>query len=152
MSKIISNANIYKLAEATKTHVESGKTGLPSSVTLDDITYTWQDIMYVMPYAVNHLNNDCAIPTLKNPTSPWSGDKIEEQIKKDDFLKQATNITSFVANNGGLLPNYVTTIKSKKKVNANLYGYCFAKILVYYKNHNNMLIYTFECFQAFCLQ
>lgn len=139
MAKKITNANIYKCAEEVKKYVESGKTTLPYSLTYDKTVYYWYDMLYAFAYAVNHLTSDCNIPYLKSPSSPTIGDSINEQIKKDDFLKQASNIVSFVSKNSNQLPNYVTTIKSKKRANAYLYGYCFAKILVYYKNHSKTL-------------
>lgn len=137
--KEISNNNIFKMARDVKAHVESGKTGLPNNLTYDGIKYMWYDIMYIMSYAVNHLTSNCTVPNLSSHSDPWLGDTINEQIKKDDFLKQASKIIDFVKNNNNKMPNYVTTIKSGKKVNSNLYGYCFSKILVYYKDHKNTL-------------
>ena len=127
------------MANDVKKHVESGKTGLPSSLTYDNITYTWADIMYIMPYTVANPTKDCTIPNIVKPTDAWLGDTINEQIDKTDFTKQANNIITFVKNNNNKIPNYVTSIKSKKRVNANLYGYCFGKILVYYNTHNKTM-------------
>ena len=139
MTKKITNANIYKMANAVKSHVEAGKTGMPSSLSYDNVTYSWQEIMYIMSYAINNLSKDCEVPNVTKPSDAWLGDTINEQVKKDDFLKQASNIISFVKNNSNKIPNYVTTIKNKRKANANLYTFCFAKILVYYQNHSKTL-------------
>ena len=139
MTKIISNNNIYKMANAVKNHVEKGNTGIPSSLTYDNVSYSWQEIMYILPYAVNNLSKDCEVPSITKPSDAWLGNTITEQVEKSDYSKQATNIVKFVKNNSGKIPNYVTTIKSKKKVNANLYTFCFAKILVYYQNHSKTL-------------
>lgn len=139
MTKTIKNNNIFKMAKDVKAHVESGKTGLPSSLTYDNITYTWADIMYIMPHAVANPTKDCTIPNIVKPTDAWLGDTINEQVKESDFKKQAENIISFVKNNSNKIPNYVTTISSKKKVNANHYAYCFSKILVWYDNHKKAM-------------
>lgn len=140
MSKTITNANAYSMAEATKKHVESGKTGLPYSLTYNGTVYYWYDIMYTMAYYVQNPNaGSCEIPYLKSQSSPWTGDTIKEDVKKADYTQQAKNIVNYVKNNNNQMPNYVTTITSKKRVNSNLYGYCFAKILVWYKNHGKTM-------------
>lgn len=140
MTKKISNINAFKMAEDIKAHVESGETGLPSSLTYDNVTYTWADMMYIMPYMVkNPFKSICEVPTLISPESPWKGDNINEQVKQADFEKQAENILNFVKNNKNLIPNYVTTIKSRLRVNANHYTYCFAKTFAYFNNHDHVL-------------
>lgn len=130
------------MAEDIKKHVESGKTGLPNSLTYDRVTYTWADMMYVMPYILIHQTSDCQIPDIKKPADAWAGNNIDEQVKKDDFFQQAKNIINYWMKHNNTIPNYVTTIKTGKKVNANLYTYCFAKILVFYKNHNKTMPLT----------
>ena len=139
MTKTISNSNIYKVANSIKSHVEKGNTGIPNNLTIDNVTYYWHELMYIVSYAVSNPYSSCTIPDLTKPSSPWSGDSINEKITKEDFLKQSANIINFVKNNKNTIPNYVTTIKSRKRVNSNLYAYCFAKILVWFQNHEKVM-------------
>lgn len=139
MSKTINNNNAYRMAQDIKNHVEAGKTGLPGTLSYDGVTYNWHEMMYIMPYMVkNPFANTCEIGTLTRPSDAWKGDNINEQVSKSDFTKQAENIVNYISKNK-TIPNYVTTIKSKLKVNANHYTYCMAKILVWFKNHDRVM-------------
>ena len=67
-----------------------------------------------------------------------TGDTINENIYPSDFKDQAKRIVNYIKQNGQC-PNYVTTVKSKKKASAKLFIYAFARILVWYKNHSSTL-------------
>ena len=139
MSKTINNNNAYRMAQDIKNHVEAGKTGLPGSLSYEGVTYNWHEMMYIMPYMVkNPFANTCEIGTLTRPSDAWKGDNINEQVSKSDFTKQAENIVNYISKNK-TIPNYVTTIKSKLKVNANHYTYCMAKIFVWFVNHSKVM-------------
>ena len=87
--------------------------------------------------AIIDLNKDL---TVKSPKwcSNATGDKIKEDIYKNDFLDQAKRVDKYIETNGQI-PNYVTTLKSKKKVCIDLYFYCASKIIVWYYEHQKTL-------------
>ena len=136
--KAISKKNIYNVAKKVKTYVGENKK-LPSSVTVDNVKYTWPEVWYILSWAVNHLNKDLtSIPTITACKNP-AGDTIKEDIKPDDFKKQASNIIKFITDNKGKCPNYVTTIKSKKRVRPRVSIDALARIIVWYYDHKNTL-------------
>lgn len=62
-------------------------------------------------------------------------DNINEKVMKIDYLKMITNFIKFCQEHKRV-PSYVTTVESKTKVSFELYVYCIAKIIVYYKQTN----------------
>ena len=132
MVKKISKNNLYKLAQDFKNYVESGK-GIPYKFTYDGITYYTLEMTYAVVYGVFHLKSDFEIPNFNWP-SKASGDNIVEEVLMDDYKQQCKKVYNYIVKNKQV-PNYVTTIKSEKKVNIDLFSYCMAKVLVYYKNN-----------------
>ena len=61
-------------------------------------------------------------------------DTINEKIMKDDYLKMINNFISFCVSHKRV-PHYITTQKSKTKVSFELYFYCVAKIVNFYKEN-----------------
>ncbi|WP_458456071.1 hypothetical protein [Methanobrevibacter sp.] len=136
MSKTITNANIYTLAKTVKTSVEKNKK-LESSFKVGDTSYTSSETAYALAYALNNLSSACTIPSVKAYSSDV-GDTINEQVLPSDFKDQAKRVVSYISKNGQC-PNYVTTVKSKKRASAKLFVYAFARTLVWYIDHNKTL-------------
>ena len=61
-------------------------------------------------------------------------DTIDEKIMKEDYLKMINNFLKFCSSNKRV-PHYITTQKSQTKVSFELYFYCIAKIVNYYKEN-----------------
>ena len=64
-------------------------------------------------------------------------DTINEKIMKDDYLKMINNFIKFCIANRRV-PRYITTQKSKTKVSFELYLYCLAKIVNFYKENKTL--------------
>ena len=130
----VSKETIKKIANKVKTYVEENKK-LPSTVVIDNVKYNWPQVWYILSWAVNNLNKDLSeLPNViacKNPT----GDDINEDIKPEDYKKQASNIVKYIKENSWKCPNYVTSIKSKKRIAPNLSSYANARIIVWYYAH-----------------
>lgn len=132
-------SEIKQLAENVKEYVEKNKK-IPSKLTINKITYSWPQIWYILSYGVANLNKELktvpAVVKCKEPT----GDNIKEDIKPEDYKKQAKKIVDFINNkdNKNKCPNYVTTIVSKKKIRPRLSIYANARILVWYYNHKKL--------------
>lgn len=135
MTKFISNANIYKMASDYKTYVEKNNT-VPYKMSYGGVEFFTMEMQDLMVYCLLNLKSNCNVGNTKWCTNA-SGDSINENVLKDDYLDQARRVHDYVLKNNQI-PNYVTTTKSKKKVNIDLFSYCVAKILVYYKNNGQL--------------
>lgn len=135
MSKYITNSNIYKMAQDFKTYVEkNGK--IPYKLTYDGVEFLGCEMQDIMTYTVLNLKSNCRADTPKW-CSNANGDTINEKIYKDDYLNQAQRVHDYILKNGQI-PNFVTSVKSKKKVDIDLFSYCVSKILVFVKNNNQL--------------
>lgn len=135
LSKYITNSNIYKMAQDFKTYVErNGK--IPYRYVFDGVEFFGCEMQDIMTYTVLNLKSNCKADTPKW-CSNANGDTINEKIYKDDFLDQARRVHDYIIKNKQI-PNFVTTLKSKKRVDIDLFSYCIAKILVFYKNNGQL--------------
>lgn len=134
VQKYISRENIVKMARDVKSYVEKNGRYLYKG-TYGGVEFTWNEMQDIMTYAVLYPSNGVKADTYK-----WcenaSGDNIVENIYKEDYLDQCKRVRNFILTKGKV-PNYVTTVKSKKRVNIDLYTYCIAKIIVWYADHDN---------------
>lgn len=64
-------------------------------------------------------------------------DTIDEKVMKDDYLKMINNFISFCISHKRV-PHYITTQKSGTKVSFELYFYCLAKIVNFYKENRTL--------------
>ena len=104
----ISIANVVAGATTLKTYIEKNNK-LPSTVSAGGISFTVPEFLYLMAQAVYQLGNsntnDIAyISGVTAPTSP-SGDTINADLYKDDYLTVAKNLASFIVTNKSA-PNY----------------------------------------------
>lgn len=135
MSKYISNANIYKMAQDVKTYVEKNKKFLNKG-TYGGTEFTWNEMQDIMTYCLLNLSTNINAGSYKWCANA-NGDSINEKILKNDYMDQAKRVHNYILKNGQI-PNNVTTVKSKKRVNIDLFTYCVAKILVFYKNNGQL--------------
>lgn len=129
---MIQKKNIFKLAEKVKKTIGEKKK-LPTTFTIENTTYTWMQVWYILSYAIVNLNKDLdKVPKIKKCDKP-TGNKINEKIKPDDYISQAKRILKYIKENGKC-PNFVTTLHSKKKISPKLSIYEEARIVVFYYN------------------
>ncbi|WP_407422037.1 hypothetical protein [Methanobrevibacter sp.] len=136
MSKWISSENLYNMAKDIKRYVENnGK--IPYKFSYGGIEFTFNEMQDLMVYAVLYRNVG-----VKAETHKWCqnahGDSINENIYTNDFLDQCKRVRNYILTNNQV-PNYVTTVKSKKRVNIDLFTYCMAKVVVWYHEHGGEL-------------
>ena len=140
MSKFISNKNIYNMAQSFKDYVEKNKK-VPYKLTYNNTTFYTMEMQDAMCYCLLNLNSNCTIGNTK--WCEWAnGESIDENIYKQDYLNQAQRVHDYVLKHNQM-PNYVTSVKSKKRINIDLFSYCVAKILVYYRNHGQLPNYCY---------
>ena len=135
-SKRIVRDDVLKMAQEFKDYVEAGK-GILYKATYHNVEYITPEMTFAFIYCLYHLKSNFDIPLPINWCQEAKGDDIVEDIYADDYKKQAMNVYNYILKNKQI-PNYVTTIKSKKKVNIDLFTYCLAKILVWFKNHGEL--------------
>lgn len=116
---------INKIAETVKNNVEKEqKLPIISG-------YNFAEYGYILAKSVIYPGKD--ITKIKvNPASAPTGNGISRSIDKSDYIKLAKNFVNFIEQKKQL-PNfsYFLTYKIIPK----LLIYCFAKIVVYYKEH-----------------
>ncbi len=133
----LSSDNIKTMAVTVKKYVDEHKK-LPSSVTVNGKKYTWPQVWYVLSYAVNNLGKSLtSVPNVKSSIKA-NGNVINEKVYPSDFKDQSKRVVQYIKQNGQV-PNYVRTVKSKKRVRPRVSIDALARILVYYYSHKNTL-------------
>lgn len=120
---------INTIAKIVKTTVEKQKK-FPTSVTLGKKKYNYGEIAYIFGVEILHINKDITPINCAKAVKP-TGQTIYEKIYPSDYKDQAKRIVQFIKQNGKC-PNYVTTVKSHKKVRPQDFIYAFARIIVFY--------------------
>lgn len=134
MTKKINKTGINNLAKTVKEYIEKNHK-LPSTVTVNNIKYTWPEIWYILSWAINNLNKDLDnVPNVKACTAP-TGESINEKIYPGDYKDQAKRIVQYIKQHGQA-PNYVTSVKSKKKVAPRVSIDAISRIVVWYNNNH----------------
>ena len=132
----ISANDIKTMATTVKNYIEKNKK-FPSTVTVNKTKYTYGQVAYILSYAVNNPGKALTIFTVKNATKA-TGDSINENITQADFKDIATRVSTYIKKNQQC-PNYATTKQSKKKLRPRVFIYMFARIIIWYFNHNKAL-------------
>ena len=128
-------ANIKTIATTVKEYVAKNKK-IPSTITIAGKKYTWPQIWYILAWAVRNPNKNLAsVPSVKSCTKA-TGDTISEKISESDFKDQCKRIIQYIKQNGQA-PNYVTSVKSKKKVRPRVSIDALARVVVWYYAHKN---------------
>ena len=135
MTKFISNNNVYQMAKDYKAHVEANHK-VPYRFTYGGVEFITPEMQDIMTYVLLNLDHNVNADTPRW-CSNANGDSINEKIYKDDYMDQARRVHDYIIKNGQI-PNFVTTVKSKKRVNIDLYSYCVAKILVFYQDNKQL--------------
>lgn len=134
-SNIVSLNEIKLISKAIKEYVEKNRK-FPSKLTVNNKTYTYGQIAYILSYHLNHLGKSCSIFKVANAENSH-GNKVKEDIYIDDYKDIAKRLSDWIKKNKQC-PNYATTKKSKKKLRPRLFIYMLAKIIVFYYNNNRL--------------
>ena len=131
-SKMTTYKEIVDLAKAVKEYVEKNKK-FPSALTVNKVKYTYGQMSYLFSNEIINIGKSVTSKSVKDAAKS-SGDTINEKIYTSDYKDQAKRIAQYIKQHGQC-PNYVTTVKSKKKVRPRDFIYAFARIIVYYNNN-----------------
>ncbi|WP_296874596.1 pseudomurein-binding repeat-containing protein [uncultured Methanobrevibacter sp.] len=136
---MVKKEEIKKLSEKVKEYVEKNKKA-PNSVKINNKFFSYAECFYIFSYTINHLNKEFNVKSAKKCSNP-TGSSINEKIYENDYKDQSKRIVQFITQNG-TVPNYVTTTKTRVKVNPDLVLYNLSKILVFYFKNNRLPNYS----------
>ena len=127
---------IIKEAPQIKSFVEKYKR-IPKTCTIGNTTISPYGAAYLLSKVVQDKFQSADV-NLANVIA-YDGDvrfsdTIDEKIMRDDYLKMINNFIHFCITNRRV-PKYITTQKSRTKVSFELYFYCLAKIVNFYKEN-----------------
>ena len=130
---------IIKEASQIKSFVEKYKR-MPKTCTIGNTTISPYGAAYLLSKVVQDKFQSADV-NLANVIA-YDGDvrfsdTIDERIMRDDYLKMINNFIHFCITNKRV-PKYITTQKSRTKVSFELYFYCLAKIVNFYKENKTL--------------
>lgn len=138
-TNVISANEIKSLANGLKEYIEKNKK-FPTKYTLNNKTYTYGQIAYILSYHINNLNKSCEVFKVAGAEHS-NGDKVKEDIYADDYKDIAKRTSDWIKKNK-MCPNYATTKKSKKRLRPRVFIYMMARIIVYYYKNNRLPNYA----------
>ena len=92
--------------------------------------------IYYMCKSILNLRKDISKKEFNKAPKP-AGSYISRDVPRKDYLELAEYLVNFVEGPHKRLPNFLKY--QGKNIRVRDYGYAFARILVYYNNHNNTL-------------
>ena len=112
----------------------------PSTVTAAGHAFTIPEFLYLMSQAAYQLGNSnnnaiTCIYGVKAASSP-SGDSINAQLYRNDYLTVAKNLANYIKTNNQA-PNYASSAVGK--ISYNVLPDAFSRILAFYKNNDKYM-------------
>ena len=133
---------IIQEAKEVKAFVEKNKK-LPSYCTINGNQYSIYTTSYLFAKLLSKPSNSSINLINASASSTQYKGNISEKVLTTDYRDMVQRFVSYVEKNKRV-PSYVTTVKSKTKVQYDLFVYCLCKIIVFYYNNSNT-------FPAYCL-
>ena len=127
------NSLNIQLAKSLVSYVER-EHKFPAVLKVGNVSYNYGTFNEILANTIVNINSKHTGKTYGNAPAP-TGDTINIQINKTDYIKLAREIVTFY-NTNKRSPNYVEY--NKKKIKPQLFGYCFAKILVFFIANKRM--------------
>lgn len=131
----VSKKLILNEAIEIKKFVEKNKK-LPKYATIENSQFTPSQYCYLMSKLISKMS----LPTIgkitvKEPTQSWGDNFKDVKISSIDYIDIAKRVTSYIETHKQA-PNYASY--KGKNIKFELYTYCFAKILSFYKENNRL--------------
>ena len=142
-SKYFTIAQIIDAAKVVKEYYATNDK-LPSTISIGSVKLSLAQFLYYESKAISQLDsgntsNIAIIDSLDEPSSPDTGDSINENLNRIDYVDSATRTYKFILNyEQG--PNYSTTAIGKVSYNALIEA--FSRVLAYYGNNNQLPNYV----------
>lgn len=132
----ISTKDIKTMATTLKNYIEKNKK-FPTTLKVNNKKYTYGQVAYILAYAVNNITKSCEVFDVK-PAPKAKGEDVDEKITQEDYQDIAKRVASYIKKNKEC-PNHAKTKKSKKKLRPRVFTFMFARIIVYYYEHNKKM-------------
>ena len=136
---VISINNILNGANSLKSYYEKNK-AFPNSISVGGIEFTMQEFLYVMSQAIYQIGSSNVKPIEciadVKAASSSSGDAVNAQLLKADYLTVAKNVADFIQFDSQV-PNYASSAVGK--LNYTTLVDAFSRILAFYRNNEETL-------------
>lgn len=130
---------IKQEAKEIQAFIEKNKE-LPKICTINGNEYSIYSTSYLIAKLLDTKQSDIKPITVSAPSTTITT-KINEQVTSPDYKDMIKRFVKYAEANKKV-PAYVTTVKSKTKVEYKLFVYCMCKIInFYYKNSNTLPLY-----------
>lgn len=127
---------IIQEAKEVKSFIEKNK-ALPLTCSINGNIYSIYTTSYLFAKLLATKKDDIKVITVAAPSTTISS-TINEQITSPDYRDMINRFVKYVEENKKV-PAYITTVKSKTKVEYKLFVYCMCKIINFYYNNSNTL-------------
>ena len=138
----VSINSILAASASLKKYIED-KGVLPKFVTVGNFNYTVPQFLYLMTKATEGIANGnlkAITAILVNASSKTSGDVINKQLVKSEFVSLAKTLSSYVSANG-IAPGNVSSTLGDIKYESLIYAY--ARVLSYYQSNSALPNFVF---------
>ena len=138
----MSLSNILTASNNVKKYIEANNK-IPTTVGVGGITFTTPEFLYMMSQAIKELGNSktndvSVLHDVAEPSSP-SGDDINKDLTKENYLKLAANIVTYISTNKQA-PNYGSSAIGKIIYSELIDS--FSRILAFYKTNKRLPSYV----------
>ncbi|WP_407454795.1 pseudomurein-binding repeat-containing protein, partial [Methanobrevibacter sp.] len=138
-AKTVSISDIVSGATTLKNYYSSNNK-FPSTVTAGGVKFTVPEFLYLMSQAIYQLGNsntnDIEYITGVSAASSPSGDIINSNLYKDDYLNVSYNVANYIKSNK-IAPNYASS--SLGNINYTELVDAFARVVAFYGSNDNYL-------------
>ena len=124
MERRISNADIYRMANAVLRYVEKNQK-LPGRFEYGGNTYYQHEIAYMVSYVVSHVKSDVVMLNYSKEYNSQENNYGELKIAKADYLDMSNRVFEYIKKNRRL-PNFVSFRDKKISIDTYVVGICRA--------------------------
>lgn len=113
---------------------------LPLTCTINNVQFSIYSTTYLMSLALKDKfqKKEYKLHSVVRYNTKQHSDTINgEKVKPGDYMKMVDKFLTY-CHDHNRVPSYITTIDSKTEVSFELYTYCIAKILVWYRNNKTL--------------
>ena len=131
----VSVSSIVGASASLKKYIEVNGV-LPKFITIGNSNYTMPQFLYLMTKATEEIGNSdskAITAILVNASSKTSGDVINKQLVKSEFVSLAKTLADYIAANG-VAPGNISSTLGDIKYESLIYAY--ARILSYYNSNS----------------
>ena len=134
--------SIVDAAESVKKSIEANGI-LPKYITVGKSKYTMSQFLYLMARATNGIGNgnlEKITSILVNTPTTTSGDDMNKQLVKSEFVSLASTLADYISTNG-IAPASISSTLGNIKYESLIYAY--ARTLAFYQSNSSLPAFVF---------